>query len=274
MSQFKRFASVTQKITLALLGAFLMIFLLLHAGINLCMLRADGGEWFRAAAHFMGTNYIIKVFEVVLFAVFILHIALGVVLQIQNWRARPVRYKVSTKSATAPGSRFMIYTGILVAIFLVLHMLNFYFVKMDIVPGKYLVKIDAVQNADPVYVQQNQERLIEMFRDTETGSFKDVAGNITREEMEVVFGPEFSDYEPDFYTMAVDLFNNTAYLVIYLVLILALCIHLIHAFPSALHTLGLNGPRYDKALKCIGVLYAVVVTLMFWAVAIGLNILY
>ncbi|MDE6492995.1 MAG: succinate dehydrogenase cytochrome b subunit [Bacteroidales bacterium] len=274
MSQFKRFASVTQKITLALLGAFLMIFLLLHAGINLCMLRADGGEWFRAAAHFMGTNYIIKVFEVVLFAVFILHIALGVVLQIQNWRARPVRYKVSTKSATAPGSRFMIYTGILVAIFLVLHMLNFYFVKMDIVPGKYLVKIDAVQNADPVYVQQNQERLIEMFRDTETGSFKDVAGNITREELEVVFGPEFSDYEPDFYTMAVDLFNNTAYLVIYLVLILALCIHLIHAFPSALHTLGLNGPRYDKALKCIGALYAVVVTLMFWAVAIGLNILY
>lgn len=274
MSQFKRFASVTQKITLALLGAFLMIFLLLHAGINLCMLRADGGEWFRAAAHFMGTNYIIKVFEVVLFAVFILHIALGVVLQIQNWRARPVRYKVSTKSATAPGSRFMIYTGILVAIFLVLHMLNFYFVKMDIVPGKYLVKIDAVQNADPVYVQQNQERLIEMFRDTETGSFKDVAGNITREEMEVVFGPEFSDYEPDFYTMAVELFNNTAYLVIYLVLILALCIHLIHAFPSALHTLGLNGPRYDKALKCIGALYAVVVTLMFWAVAIGLNILY
>ena len=274
MLHFRRFASVTQKITLAILGAFLMIFLLVHAGINLCLLRADGGEWFRAAAHFMGTNYIVKIFEVILFAVFILHIVLAVVLQIQNWRARPVRYKVSNKSATAPGSKFMIYTGILVAIFLVLHLLNFYFVKMDIVPGKYLVEIDAVQNADPVYVQQNQERLIEMFRDTETGTFKDVAGNITREELETVFGPEFSDYEPDFYTMAIDLFNNTAYLLTYLVLILILGIHLIHAFPSALHTLGLNGPCYDKPLKCIGAVYAVVVVLMFWAVAIGLNILY
>ena len=274
MLHFRRFASVTQKITLAILGAFLMIFLLVHAGINLCLLRADGGEWFRAAAHFMGTNYIVKIFEVILFAVFILHIVLAVVLQVQNWRARPVRYKVSNKSATAPGSKFMRYTGILVAIFLVLHLLNFYFVKMDIVPGKYLVEIDAVQNADPVYVQQNQERLIEMFRDTETGTFKDVAGNITREELETVFGPEFSDYEPDFYTMAIDLFNNTAYLLTYLVLILILGIHLIHAFPSALHTLGLNGPCYDKPLKCIGAVYAVVVVLMFWAVAIGLNILY
>ena len=141
MLHFKRFASVTQKITLAILGSFLMLFLLVHAGINLCLLRADGGEWFRAAAHFMGTNYIVKVFEVVLFAALLLHILLGLILQWQNWRARPVRYKVPNKSATAPGSKFMIYTGILVAIFLVIHLMNFYFVKMDWVEGKYLVEI-------------------------------------------------------------------------------------------------------------------------------------
>lgn len=74
MIRFKKWASVTQKITLAILGTFLMLFLLVHAGINLCMLRNDGGEWFRAAAHFMGTNYVVKVMEVVLFACLILHI--------------------------------------------------------------------------------------------------------------------------------------------------------------------------------------------------------
>ncbi|MDE6694637.1 MAG: succinate dehydrogenase/fumarate reductase cytochrome b subunit, partial [Bacteroidales bacterium] len=70
------------------------------------------------------------------------------------------------------------------------------------------------------------------------------------------------------------LFNNTAYLVLYLVLILGLGIHLMHAFPSALHTLGLNGEKADKPIKIIGALYALVVVLMFYATAIGMAILF
>ncbi|MEG1572563.1 MAG: succinate dehydrogenase, partial [Bacteroidales bacterium] len=89
MTNLLKFASITKKITLALLGLFLMIFLLMHLGINLCMLRDDGGAWFSAAAHFMGTNYIVKIIEVILFAVILLHILLGVFIQIQNWMARP-----------------------------------------------------------------------------------------------------------------------------------------------------------------------------------------
>ena len=103
MKGFLKCASVTKKITLAIVGGFLMVFLLVHAGINLCMLRNDGGEWFRAAAHFMGTNYIVKVFEVILFAALIVHVALAVILQIGNWMARPVGYKVRGKAQTAPG---------------------------------------------------------------------------------------------------------------------------------------------------------------------------
>lgn len=276
MSHFKKFASVTQKITLAIFGSFLMLFLLVHAGINLCLLRADGGEWFRAAAHFMGTNYIVKVFEVVLFAALLLHALLGIILQWQNWKARPIRYKVPNKSATAPGSKFMIYTGLLVAIFLVVHLMNFYFVKMDWVEGKYMVEIEDVQKADPVHVQEHMEKVLELFQDEAQADnpFKEVATGISKADLVEAFGPGFSAYEPDFYTMAQGLFNNPAYLVLYLLLILALGVHLVHAFPSALHTLGLNGPCYDKPVKRIGAIYAVVVVLMFWAVAIGLNLLY
>ena len=277
MSKFLKMASVTQKITLALLGLFLMLFLLLHGGINLCMLRSDGGAWFRAAAHFMGTNYIIKVFEVVLFAVFVLHILIGLVLQFQNWRARPVGYKVSNKSRTQAGSKFMIYTGILVFIFLCLHMVNFYFVKLGIVEGKYMVEAADVQYADPACLQQNQEKLLALFQNpdsTAINPLKPVADNISKEDLTQVFGTGFTHYEPDFYNMAKELFNNTAYLIIYLVLLLALGIHLIHAFPSAFHTLGMNGPRVDKPVKAIGAVYAVIIVLMFWAVAIGMNILY
>ncbi|MEI6174483.1 MAG: succinate dehydrogenase cytochrome b subunit [Bacteroidota bacterium] len=129
-SSFLRFSSITKKIWMAFLGLFLMIFLVVHLGINLCLLRDDGGAWFSAAAHFMGTNYIVKVFEIVLFAGFIFHVAIGIILQVQNWMARPERYMVTNKTYTPFLSKYMIYTGGIVMIFLIIHFINFYFIKL------------------------------------------------------------------------------------------------------------------------------------------------
>lgn len=144
---------------MAFLGIFLMIFLVVHLGINLCLLRSDGGEWFNAAAHFMGTNYIVKVFEFFLFGGFILHILIGIILQVQNWMSRPVRYKVSNKSYTPFLSKYMIYTGVIVLIFLIIHFMNFYFIKLGWVgnphitpegePDFYLIARDLFQQ--PLY---------------------------------------------------------------------------------------------------------------------------
>lgn len=125
-----KFSSITKKVWMALLGIFLLLFLMVHLGINLCLLREDGGRWFNDAAHFMGTNYVVKIFEVALFAGFILHILLGIILQIKNWLSRPVRYRVSNRSTTPFFSKYMIYTGGIVLFFLVLHMFNFYFIKL------------------------------------------------------------------------------------------------------------------------------------------------
>jgi succinate dehydrogenase / fumarate reductase, cytochrome b subunit len=129
-SSFLQFSSITKKIWMAFLGLFLMVFLVVHLGINLCLLRDDGGAWFTAAAHFMGTNYIVKVFEIVLFGGFIFHILLGIILQVQNWMARPVRYKITNKTVTPILSKYMIYTGGIVLIFLIIHFINFYFIKL------------------------------------------------------------------------------------------------------------------------------------------------
>jgi succinate dehydrogenase / fumarate reductase cytochrome b subunit len=126
---FIHFSSITKKIWMALLGLFLMVFLVVHLGINLCLLRSDGGQWFYAAAHFMATNYIIKVLEVILFGGFFLHILFGIILQIRNWFSRPVRYKISNKTKTPFLSKYMIYTGAIVMTFLVIHLFNFFFIK-------------------------------------------------------------------------------------------------------------------------------------------------
>ncbi len=127
-----RYSSLTKKFIMALAGLFLITFLFVHLGINLLILipgtdTTQDREIFNKAADFMSTFALIKVFEVVLFGGFIIHILYGIILQIQNWMARGKRYKIEGWSHTSPFSKFMIHTGILILIFLVLHLIDFYF---------------------------------------------------------------------------------------------------------------------------------------------------
>jgi len=123
----KRFqSSLTKKFVMAFMGLFLITFLFVHLGINLLVLLPDK-DLFNLAAHFMGTNPLIKIFEVVLFGGFIIHIIYGLILQIQNWMARPDRYKIEGWSHSSPFSKFMIHTAIIIFIFLVIHLGDFYF---------------------------------------------------------------------------------------------------------------------------------------------------
>lgn len=129
------YASITKKISMSIIGLFLAVFLLVHLTINLMLLLKDGGESFRAAAEFMGTNPVIKVFEIVLFAAFIVHILLGIILWFQNKASRPVGYQKANVTKTSFMSKYMIHTGIIIFIFLMLHFINFYFVKIGLVNG-------------------------------------------------------------------------------------------------------------------------------------------
>jgi succinate dehydrogenase / fumarate reductase cytochrome b subunit len=125
-------SSIGKKLMMSLAGLFLCTFLLVHLGINLLLLRSDGGEAFMAAVEFMGSP-VIKVMEVVLMAGFAIHMIWGVILQVQNWMARPGKYAVTNHSQTSFFSKYMIHTGAIVFAFLALHFMNFYFVKLGIV---------------------------------------------------------------------------------------------------------------------------------------------
>jgi len=131
---FLKFSSITKKIVMACAGLFLVIFLLVHLSINLTLLRGDDGGWFNDASHFMGTNYIVKIFEIVLFGGILLHILVGIILTLKNWASRPVGYYKTNKSKTSFFSKYMIWTGLIIFIFLAIHFMNFYFVKLGIVP--------------------------------------------------------------------------------------------------------------------------------------------
>ncbi len=85
-------SSIGKKLLMALAGLFLAIFLLVHLGINLTLIIFDDPRIFNIAAHFMATNILIKVFEIVLFGGILLHIIYGLIAPVAelDCKAYPV----------------------------------------------------------------------------------------------------------------------------------------------------------------------------------------
>ena len=151
--------SITKKILVALLGGFLLVFLLFHATANLFILRHDEGTWYSAFCHFMGTNWIVKAFEIVLLGVIALHILLTLWLALTNRLARPVRYHQASRSKTHTTSKLMVWTGILIFVCLILHFSDFYFVKLGWVKGEYMVKTEKLQSEEVTSLVQFAQQM-------------------------------------------------------------------------------------------------------------------
>ena len=126
-------SSLGKKLLMSLAGLFLCTFLVVHLAINLLLLRNDGGEAFKIGVEFMTTNPVVKIMEYVLFAGFLIHIIWGTILQMENWLARPKRYAVTNNSQISFFSKYMIHTGAIIFVFLVIHLMNFYAVKLGLV---------------------------------------------------------------------------------------------------------------------------------------------
>lgn len=128
MSKSKLFkSSIGKKLLMGLTGLFLISFLLVHVGINSLVFFNDGGVKFEAAAHFMGTNWLIRTMEVVLMLGLLLHIVDGLLLWRDNNKARPVKYAYSNASANSKWySRSMGLLGTLLLIFLIIHLKHFW----------------------------------------------------------------------------------------------------------------------------------------------------
>jgi succinate dehydrogenase / fumarate reductase cytochrome b subunit len=120
-------SSIGKKLIMSVAGLFLIVFLVVHMGINLSLIFADSREVFNKAAHFMSSNVLIKIVEIVLFGGLILHMFYGLYLQIKNWIARGRGYRIGNYSQTSFFSKFMIHTAVIITVFLVIHLSDFYF---------------------------------------------------------------------------------------------------------------------------------------------------
>lgn len=124
-------SSVGKKVLSALTGLALALFLIVHLGGNLTLF-APGGALFNTYAHHLeGLGVLVYLAEAGLLAFFLFHVVSGVSVQVDKWRARPNRYAVvDTKggpSRQTLASRSMLITGLVLLVFIPLHIWMFKF---------------------------------------------------------------------------------------------------------------------------------------------------
>ncbi|MCH7524716.1 MAG: succinate dehydrogenase cytochrome b subunit [Bacteroidetes bacterium] len=124
-------SSIGRKVAMALSAFFLMFFLLQHFAINI--LSVFSPDIFNEVSHFMGTNPLIQygLQPVLLFGV-IFHFVMGFVLELKNRNARKISYAKNKGSANSTWmSRNMIWSGLVILAFFILHFIDFWFPEIN-----------------------------------------------------------------------------------------------------------------------------------------------
>jgi succinate dehydrogenase / fumarate reductase cytochrome b subunit len=121
-------SSIGKKLMMAVTGFSFCGFLAAHLAGNLTIY--GGRDAFNSyAEHLHALGPLLTVAELGLLTLFLIHVITGLILFLQNLKARPERYAVNkTAGGRTLGSATMPYTGVLILAFIVFHLLNFHFV--------------------------------------------------------------------------------------------------------------------------------------------------
>lgn len=215
---------------MGLTGLFLIVFLIVHCGVNAMIFFNDGGETFNHWAHFMGNNLIIRTAEIGLFLFLLLHIVQGLILWAQNRKARPVKYDMNQAGTNSKWySRSMGLLGTLILIFLVMHLYHFW-----------------------------------------TPSRLGGIGSIKALEETTLGSEYNNQPVDDLYAEMVVVFQNLWVVIVYVLGVISLFWHLLHGFQSAFQTFGINHKKYTPLIRMIGIAYSVIICLLFAAMPVSM----
>ena len=228
-------SSIGRKLVMSITGTCLVLFLLFHASMNLALIFSeDAYNWI---CSMLGANWYALIGTGVLALGVLLHMLFGVILTIQNRRARGNdRYAVTARQEGVDWeSQNMLALGIVILGFLVLHLANFWFkMQFQEVTGLKTGAFDPQNGA--AYVKY-------LF----TGIYD--PAQVVNEGMLNMPG-----------------WLHPVYCCLYLVWLCAIWFHLTHGIWSAMHTMGLSSNTWLPRIKVIGNIVATIVVLMFAAV--------
>ena len=141
--------SIGKKMMMAVTGLSFCGFLTVHLLGNFTIY--SGGDAFNTYAeklHALGSLLTVAEFGMLFFG--IVHVTTGLLLFYQNWKARPVSYAIKKNAGGQNiGSITMPYTGILVLVFVVVHLFNFTFTDKT---GTTIFNIVSRAFSNPWYV--------------------------------------------------------------------------------------------------------------------------
>jgi succinate dehydrogenase / fumarate reductase cytochrome b subunit len=146
-------SSVGKKLIVGLTGFSLITYLVVHLFGNLLVFRSDGGAAFDMYAELLPQIVVIRIIELMLFLIFILHIITAAYSWLLNKQARGSAYELQKKNETsAITSRTMLLSGSIVFIFLVVHMRQFWFVSRYQAGENFsMYQIVRATFSDPIY---------------------------------------------------------------------------------------------------------------------------
>jgi succinate dehydrogenase / fumarate reductase cytochrome b subunit len=120
-------SSIGRKFVQSISGLFVILFLLFHVCMNLVLIF--NYETYNFLANkVLGANWWAIVGTVVIFFGFGVHIIYSIILTLQNRKARGnIRYESSSKTPVAWSSKNMFVLGLVIALFLVLHLYQMWY---------------------------------------------------------------------------------------------------------------------------------------------------
>ena len=122
-------SSLAKKYWMALTGLFLCLFLVGHlvGNLQLFISGEEGKLQFNEYALFMTSNPAVKILSYLTYASILFHAIDGILLTVQNRKARPVGYAHSNPGANSAWyARSMAVLGTAILVFIVVHMQNFW----------------------------------------------------------------------------------------------------------------------------------------------------
>ena len=124
-------SSIGRKVAMALSAFFLMFFLIIHLAVNITSVFS--ADVFNELSHFMGTNPLVQfaLQPVLIFGV-VFHFVMGFVLELRNKKANGVAYAKNNGAANSTWmSRNMIYSGVVILAFIIIHFIDFWFPELN-----------------------------------------------------------------------------------------------------------------------------------------------
>jgi len=267
-------SSLAKKYWMAATGLFLCLFLVGHLLGNLQLFTGgeEGRRAFNEYAYFMAHNPLIKAMSYLTYLSILFHAIDGILLTIENKKARPVAYAYTNPKANSKWeSRNMALLGSLILIFIVSHMAHFW----------YKAKIGDDMKLHTIYIQtpgSQDPKAKQEFYVTTTGSY------LPTQSVKVVKHTQF--YEPsvniklgegykDLHSVVIAFFSgketngvpgNTfalAAVLFYVISMIVLSFHLMHGFASAFQSLGARHPKYTALIANIGKAFAIIIPAAF-----------